>query len=86
MAERFNCSRPLHSNSLIFPTWTALELLVEELNKLTMMVFGQALQLIRPTNCLKYHPVSSAVNDSRNHAPECVQEIDLKLVRKCFDL
>jgi len=61
-------------------TWTALGLVVEELSKLgVVVVFAQALQLIRPTNCLKYHPVSSAyVNNSRNHEPECIQEIDLK--------
>lgn len=30
----------------------------------------EALKLIIPKDCLKWHPVSSFVNNSRNHGPE----------------
>ena len=28
--------------------------------------------LLHPVDCLSWHPVSSVVNNSRNHTPECV--------------
>ena len=34
--------------------------------------------LLYPVDCLHWHPVSSVVNNSRNHAPECVTPIDLR--------
>nr|CAB3253394.1 embryonic stem cell-specific 5-hydroxymethylcytosine-binding protein-like [Phallusia mammillata] len=41
----------------------------------------KALELIKPKNCLKWHPVSSFVNNSRNHGPECWKEINLDEIK-----
>ncbi|KAM7451134.1 hypothetical protein ABFA07_001203 [Porites harrisoni] len=37
----------------------------------------KALELVKPKDCLEWHPVSSVVNNSRNKSPECIQPIDL---------
>lgn len=36
----------------------------------------QAVDLIHPVDCLKWYPVSTAVNNSRNKSPECMKQID----------
>lgn len=37
----------------------------------------EAIDLIKPKDCLDWHPVSKLVNNSRNNFPECVLKIDL---------
>ncbi|KAJ3602354.1 hypothetical protein NHX12_030112 [Muraenolepis orangiensis] len=39
---------------------------------------SDALKLLRPTDRLTFHPVSSLVNNSRNNSPECLQPVDLQ--------
>ncbi|XP_023973062.1 abasic site processing protein HMCES [Physeter macrocephalus] len=41
----------------------------------------EALKLIRPTENITFHPVSSVVNNSRNNTPECLLPVD-SLVKK----
>ncbi|XP_050407043.1 abasic site processing protein HMCES isoform X1 [Patella vulgata] len=43
---------------------------------------SKASKLIRPTDCLTMHPVSSIVNNSRNKSPECVKKIDPQKPKK----
>ncbi|XP_076805996.1 abasic site processing protein HMCES-like [Clavelina lepadiformis] len=45
----------------------------------------KAVQLIKPKNCLQWHPVSKYVNNSRNHGTQCCEEIDLDAERKKAD-
>ena len=40
----------------------------------------QVVKLLQPSDSLKWHPVSSVVNNVRNKTPECILEIDPKLV------
>ena len=40
----------------------------------------QAVELIYPVDCLKWYPVSTAVNNSRNKSPDCIKEIDPRLL------
>ncbi|XP_063071041.1 abasic site processing protein HMCES [Engraulis encrasicolus] len=42
----------------------------------------QALELLSPKNVLKFHPVSSFVNNSRNNSPECLQPVDPNIKKK----
>jgi len=43
-----------------------------------LVTFLQAMELIHPVDCLKWYPVSTAVNNSRNKSPDCVKEVDLR--------
>ena len=36
----------------------------------------QAVELIHPVDCLKWYPVSTAVNNSRNKSPDCIKQVD----------
>ncbi|KAL2091379.1 hypothetical protein ACEWY4_013642 [Coilia grayii] len=42
----------------------------------------EALELLSPKNVLKFHPVSSFVNNSRNNSPECLQPVDPNMKKK----
>lgn len=37
----------------------------------------KALNLVKPKDCLEWHPVSTVVNNSRNKSPDCIKPIDL---------
>ena len=55
-------------------------------NSIATIVIGlsdawQAVELIYPVDCLKWYPVSTAVNNSRNKSPDCVKQIDPRLLR-----
>jgi len=39
--------------------------------------WDKALDLVKPKDCLEWHPVSTVVNNSRNKSAECIQRIDL---------
>ena len=41
-----------------------------------ILLILQAVELIHPVECLKWYPVSTAVNNSRNKSPECMKQID----------
>ncbi|XP_059174038.1 abasic site processing protein HMCES-like [Physella acuta] len=38
---------------------------------------NKASALIKPQKCLSHHPVSKAVNNSRNHTPDCLKPVKL---------
>lgn len=44
--------------------------------------YEQALKLLSPDDCLDWHPVSKAVNNSRYKEPDCTKEINLSLAEK----
>ena len=42
---------------------------------IVFMYFLQAVSLIRPTETIELHPVSTLVNNSRNSTPDCIEPI-----------
>lgn len=45
--------------------------------------YEQALKLLSPNqDCLDWHPVSTAVNNSRYKEPDCIKPLDLSLIEK----
>jgi len=43
---------------------------------------AKAVELVRSTDCLDYHPVSTMVNSSKNKSPDCIKPIDLEKQKK----
>lgn len=42
----------------------------------------EAVELIKPKDCLEWYPVSKFVNNSRNNSPECMVKIDLSKMKE----
>ncbi|CAG5116708.1 unnamed protein product [Candidula unifasciata] len=43
----------------------------------------EAASLVKPQNCLKFHPVSKAVNNSRYKSPDCIKPVELSKPKVC---
>lgn len=41
----------------------------------------KALELLKPTNCLEWYPVSEVVNNVRNDTSDCIKKIDLAKIK-----